>query len=452
VDSAVNWPDSGVDAAPLAACGNGVREPGEECDLGAENDDNRDCTASCRNAVCGDGLIQKGVEQCDPGGKPSSCYTNCQLAPSGVIWSLGYEQSKGRGIFDLVLHPNGDVIAVGTVAEKELDFWLQRYGDDGREVWNAPTIVDAGGREVFNAVALDQDAKIVAAGTTDHGGDDSAAAWIAKFTSNGEKVWPDSVQPQFREVTNITDVVVDAPTESIAIAGTARAVGGGGFGAWVHMLAPNGGLVWPQPFTRNKGFNTSASSAVFGSDGLLRIVGSWISAEGMGSWLGSFSARGVASAVVDHYPIASWSGPFMAIDQSGEIVVLLDAGFAPDDEMWLAKFDLAWQPIWLQPISIPGTKNVEAAGLALSSDGSIVVIGTLGMRKEDGTEGVPSSVWVNRLTAEGDAIWTAPFVRGVDTHEIATSVCVNESGDIYVGGGVWERAMPSHAILMKLSP
>ncbi len=49
----------------VATCGNGIKEAGEQCDDG--NQDNTDaCTNICENARCGDGYTQSG-EQCDDG-------------------------------------------------------------------------------------------------------------------------------------------------------------------------------------------------------------------------------------------------------------------------------------------------------------------------------------------------------------------------------------------------
>src|SRR5687767_7999032 len=46
------------------ACGDGTRDPGEECDDG--NDKNDDgCLTSCRWATCGDGFVRAAVEECD---------------------------------------------------------------------------------------------------------------------------------------------------------------------------------------------------------------------------------------------------------------------------------------------------------------------------------------------------------------------------------------------------
>lgn len=58
----LNW--SGC--VPVSTCGNGIVEPGEECDDGNRNN-NDSCTNACKFNVCGDGIIHEGIEQCDNG-------------------------------------------------------------------------------------------------------------------------------------------------------------------------------------------------------------------------------------------------------------------------------------------------------------------------------------------------------------------------------------------------
>ncbi len=106
------------DAAPaIARCGNGVRDPGEQCDDGNATDtdlctivckfprcgdgsvqrdeacddgnriDNDRCTNRCTEPACGDGVVQES-EQCDAGGTnsdlaPNACRRNCTVARCG---------------------------------------------------------------------------------------------------------------------------------------------------------------------------------------------------------------------------------------------------------------------------------------------------------------------------------------------------------------------------------
>lgn len=49
---------------PMGECGDGTVDEGEECDDGNLGDDDA-CTSQCLTAICGDGILQTGVEECD---------------------------------------------------------------------------------------------------------------------------------------------------------------------------------------------------------------------------------------------------------------------------------------------------------------------------------------------------------------------------------------------------
>ena len=71
----------------LNVCGNGVVEAAndEECDEGFDgNDDRGACTRSRKEARCGDGLVQEGVELCDAG-EPVGRRGN--LAATNFTWT-----------------------------------------------------------------------------------------------------------------------------------------------------------------------------------------------------------------------------------------------------------------------------------------------------------------------------------------------------------------------------
>ena len=110
---------------PTGACGDGVLDPGEDCDDGAEsatcdadctpvecgdgyvnavagepcddgNADNADaCLVGCVPASCGDMFIQLGVEDCDDGNMDDTdaCLSNCDAASCGDgVVHAGVEQ------------------------------------------------------------------------------------------------------------------------------------------------------------------------------------------------------------------------------------------------------------------------------------------------------------------------------------------------------------------------
>jgi general secretion pathway protein A len=65
-------------------CGDGLVDPGEECDDGNDIDSDG-CLTSCRQAVCGDGVLHAGVEECDDGNarNDDACLFGCALARCG---------------------------------------------------------------------------------------------------------------------------------------------------------------------------------------------------------------------------------------------------------------------------------------------------------------------------------------------------------------------------------
>lgn len=68
--------------APSAACGDGVVDPGEECDDGFETNT---CDVDCTAAVCGDGVTNVSAgESCDGGGtETETCNADCSTSLCG---------------------------------------------------------------------------------------------------------------------------------------------------------------------------------------------------------------------------------------------------------------------------------------------------------------------------------------------------------------------------------
>lgn len=82
----------------LPRCGDAVKDTGEGCDTGVERDDARAdaCRTNCEPAQCGDGVIDRG-EQCDQGAHNSdreagACRTNCHSARCGDGVVDGHEE------------------------------------------------------------------------------------------------------------------------------------------------------------------------------------------------------------------------------------------------------------------------------------------------------------------------------------------------------------------------
>ena len=80
----------GGGGASSTACGNGRLDGSEQCDDGNTVDTDA-CTAVCRDARCGDGAVQSGVETCDG--------TNLGTRLPPMCQDLGYSSGSGGQTF-----------------------------------------------------------------------------------------------------------------------------------------------------------------------------------------------------------------------------------------------------------------------------------------------------------------------------------------------------------------
>jgi len=84
-------------------CGDGILDAGEECDDGnlVSTDE---CTATCKNAACGDGIVLMGTEECDDGNAEDGddCTNGCTAAVCGDgVLQMGVEACDDGNAVDL---------------------------------------------------------------------------------------------------------------------------------------------------------------------------------------------------------------------------------------------------------------------------------------------------------------------------------------------------------------
>jgi cysteine-rich repeat protein len=105
------------------ACGNGVVDPGEDCDVGSET---MFCDGDCSYAMCGDGYHNLQSEQCDDGNEANDdgCVGACQInvCGDGITW-LGMEACDDGNMIDTDACKNdcSDAVCGDGVIQDELE-------------------------------------------------------------------------------------------------------------------------------------------------------------------------------------------------------------------------------------------------------------------------------------------------------------------------------------------
>ena len=188
------------------ACGDGVDDPGEECDDGPNNSDQGACTLDCHLASCGDGLVQTAVEQCDDGNAldEDGCQADCTL--------LAIEKIVAGGTFTCALLSHGKIRCWGNNSQGQLGIGtIDARGDEPGEL---PTPYAALG----DLPAVD----LAAAGD----------ATCAVMSDGAVLCWGknESGQLGIGSTANVGITPDDLPPQPVKLGiGAARVAGGGGF-------------------------------------------------------------------------------------------------------------------------------------------------------------------------------------------------------------------------------
>jgi cysteine-rich repeat protein len=110
-------------ACRLEVCGNGILDPGEQCDTAGPS---ATCDVDCSLPLCGDGLVNPAAgEQCDSAGQSATCDVDCSLPVCGddlVNTAAGEQCDDGNAI-------NGD----GCSAQCQLEVCGNGFLDPGEQ-------------------------------------------------------------------------------------------------------------------------------------------------------------------------------------------------------------------------------------------------------------------------------------------------------------------------------
>jgi cysteine-rich repeat protein len=192
---------------PGPTCGDGMVSPDEECDDGNTDDDD-ECSNACTIAACGDGIIQPGLsETCDDGNTDGAdfCSASCQSAGT-VIWSRlsDLPNATGRSV---TVATSG---RIGIVAySSEFGYRVISLDPDGEVLWNVEGPPQAAG------IATGRNGQFVVGGVVDGKGQVWKIDWMGELEWTAEWSAPTST---------IVDVAVDGWGSAVSV-GSAYGLG-----------------------------------------------------------------------------------------------------------------------------------------------------------------------------------------------------------------------------------
>lgn len=353
-------------------CGNGSRDPGEECDDGNEMNGDA-CSATCALTF--------------------------EIAWTATVSGEADGLTEARAV---VVDESDTIYVVGrrTTATGS-EAWIGQYGPDGTPGWtlgtSGPDALGAGGV----AIARAPGGLIGVVGETATQADTQAMLIAAIDPDVPSLAWTNS------EMGGLANGVAFDPDGNLVVTG-----GGDDGHVWIGELDATGGLSWGQ--------SAPVSGAAFDL-GLAVSVDDEGSAEvlamtSMGSAILAFADDGTPIGEVDSAIAEPWTGAAIVRGEGGDTIVA--GGSQSGLTVWTLdeSFDLVSEYTWGASMAAP-----EAVGFA---DSRIHVAGARS-----------SNAWVGGFDESGDPWWSDeyenPDARGT---EIWHGLAIDSVGDVIVVG------------------
>lgn len=364
------------------ACGNGLVEDGETCDLGFANGASSLCRAGCEAPRCGDGIADEG-EACDDANDDDTdaCRSDC-TEPLRATWvraPVGGEQAGAA--LGLALAREGGAVVVGhgqAAPGAPPRAWVAGYAPDGDERWARWLPEDdAWSSATARAVAVDPEGDVWLAGDV-HGEHDDDV-WVARCDPEGNVRWS-----WIRDVGGHRDrgLALALDEHGVVVAGETLRDAADRDGL-VLAFDREGERRWTWRHEGPAGTIDDARAIVATADGGVVVGGGedgltawWLEKlDADGTLVGTTRARGQVGAWVSA----------LAVDGRGELwaagTEVLDARNAADPstwhtQPWLARLDAAGGVRWRVSEPPEGAVRREAFAVALDPEGGATIVGT----------------------------------------------------------------------------
>ncbi len=405
-------------AGPM--CGDGTKDPGEECDSGESNSDTGACTTKCKNAACGDGFKQMG-EDCDEGPKNNdttgTCTTLCKAPACGDGFAQAGEECD-QGMM------NSDTGAC-TSACKNAKCGDSLVGPtEGCDLGAMNS--DTGACTTMCKSATCGDALVQSMVEqcdlgTGNNLDTGACTTMCKNASCGDGF----VQSGVEECDLGMGMNVDTGACTVACK-TAKC--GDGLVLAGTEECDLGGM------NLNTGACTLACKSAKCGDGFKQGTeacddGNMVSGDGCNT---DCVVSGTQLSTVTDANAAVWYAATK--DPSGNVIVAgaITGPGAQGQNGVIQKYSPAGVVLWTQQYSGAANLVDSANGVTTDAQGNIIAIGTETLANNT------TDVWVRKFDANGATLWTQTYNAnmGAALNDLGNAITATANGDLFIGGQV----------------
>ncbi|NER39279.1 MAG: hypothetical protein F6J93_35910 [Oscillatoria sp. SIO1A7] len=377
-------------------------------------------------------------------------YDKSKMTKAKVVWTKQLGSAESDMSHGIATDSNGNVYITGSTKgdlggpnQGENDAWVAKYDGEGNQQWVKQLGTD--GNDMAWGIATDSSDNIYLTGYTTGSLEGSNAgghdAWIAKYDSNGNKIWLEQLGTAGDDKSY--GVATDGSGNIYISGGTTGSLEGsnkGDYDAWVAKYSSDGKQQWLKQLGSSQedsswGIATSESGDIYITG---RTTGSLAGdAEGFDAWVAKYDSEGNQQWIQQLSSSGQDYSYGVAVDSSGNAYLTGRTTGSLEEEgrnagafdAWIAKYDSEGNKQWVKQVG--GLKNDFAFAIALDSSSNAYISGCtqgdLAASNQGGWD-----AWVAKYDSKGNEEWIQQL--GSSGQEFSWGVVVDDSGNIYATG------------------